>query len=782
MKGLLGIVLIGALLPCASGVAGERGVRETNDAHWARLSDRAQIELIVDEMRGTAAPAGIPTKASDGETTSSQASRADRVAIRIDGSQAVITTARGERLVMEKSGGRWILTGGGVAETRAAIPAPEPVVGSGMSTGASFAPEPMSREFGVERLTRTVTETRLQRTLFSTPEKTASWYRARYSATAPFVRATYVQFVTDPGWNRLVYGNLNRWIRTLAVPGPSAIAVDSDGRVFVGESASNAIAVYHLAGEGDDMQLQFLWRIPDVVPTDIALDDRGTPLVTGDDLLYVADAVHHRVLCYALENSSATLTSSWEGYETPSVVAVGRRNGASSGMLYVVDRIGKRLRVFQRDGASLTEVGAFTGSSASYLKSVKVDHFGGVYAVDNTGNALLKFSSTLELLDTAEGVTFDALAAVEIPFGRIEVDGEPPVWAGFDQVFAVERWSPTGGAQRLALGIRLKDVRFASDGDRGLVVNKFTLTDAADLRVRVLRDGETIRTLAGSWMVAGGKSIVWDRRDEAGRYIPPGTYRYEITARSAYRDAATVSIAAITMPLYYQEDCGSVRANDDPHVVRGQAVRWGALPSESANRDPERVLYRFTGLRAGGKYEVAAEFGAGDGEERLQVLVAGGRALQEPVRVGAQPVRTGYVPVPADCISGGEVTIGVERRGGPDASVTQLWLKETGSGISTQPVDASLPDAFALEQNYPNPFNPVTTIRFALPEPAQVTLKVYSITGQEVATLVNDRREAGTYAVPFDALSQGKTLASGVYFYQLRAGSFTAARKFILLK
>jgi hypothetical protein len=194
------------------------------------------------------------------------------------------------------------------------------------------------------------------------------------------------------------------------------------------------------------------------------------------------------------------------------------------------------------------------------------------------------------------------------------------------------------------------------------------------------------------------------------------------------------------------------------------------------------VLYRFTGLRTGATYEVAAEFGAGDGEERLQVLTAGGRSLQEPVRVVGQPVNTGFAPVPEDCIHAGELVIGVERLGGPDASVTRLWLKETGQGISAEPIDASLPATYALEQNYPNPFNPVTTIRFAIPEPAQVTLKVYSITGQEIATLVNERREPGTYAIPFNAAGQGKALASGVYFYQIVAGNYTATRKLILLK
>jgi len=92
---------------------------------------------------------------------------------------------------------------------------------------------------------------------------------------------------------------------------------------------------------------------------------------------------------------------------------------------------------------------------------------------------------------------------------------------------------------------------------------------------------------------------------------------------------------------------------------------------------------------------------------------------------------------------------------------------------------------FSLSQNYPNPFNPSTIIRFSLPAGRQelpmnsfVTLKVYNLLGQEVATLVNEQKPAGNYEVKFDA----SNLASGVYVYRLNAGDFTASQKMLLLK
>jgi len=86
--------------------------------------------------------------------------------------------------------------------------------------------------------------------------------------------------------------------------------------------------------------------------------------------------------------------------------------------------------------------------------------------------------------------------------------------------------------------------------------------------------------------------------------------------------------------------------------------------------------------------------------------------------------------------------------------------------------------SFLLEQNYPNPFNPNTVISYQLPVGGDVTLKVYDILGNEIATLVNEYKPVGRYEVEFNA----SALPSGVYFYQLKAGEFISTKKMILLK
>jgi hypothetical protein len=89
-----------------------------------------------------------------------------------------------------------------------------------------------------------------------------------------------------------------------------------------------------------------------------------------------------------------------------------------------------------------------------------------------------------------------------------------------------------------------------------------------------------------------------------------------------------------------------------------------------------------------------------------------------------------------------------------------------------------LPDEFKLHQNFPNPFNPTTNILFSLPREEKVLLRVFNVLGKEVRTILNEVKPAGTHLVTFES----KSLASGVYFYSIEAGSFSSTKKFILLK
>ncbi len=127
-----------------------------------------------------------------------------------------------------------------------------------------------------------------------------------------------------------------------------------------------------------------------------------------------------------------------------------------------------------------------------------------------------------------------------------------------------------------------------------------------------------------------------------------------------------------------------------------------------------------------------------------------------------------------------------------DSSIKILPFEFINGEISLSPsvgvkeTQNSLPSEFRLYQNYPNPFNPTTTIQFDIPKTSFVSLKIYNLLGQEVATLVNEEKQVGKYEVKFDK----SNLASGVYLYQLKAvdnstnsgQSFIQTKKMLYLK
>lgn len=98
------------------------------------------------------------------------------------------------------------------------------------------------------------------------------------------------------------------------------------------------------------------------------------------------------------------------------------------------------------------------------------------------------------------------------------------------------------------------------------------------------------------------------------------------------------------------------------------------------------------------------------------------------------------------------------------------------SGI--QHISAEMPTSYSLEQNYPNPFNPITNVKFSIVNSEQVKLFVYDAMGREVQTLVNESLKPGTYEATFD----GSQLTSGVYFYKILTGDYSATKKMLLLK
>ncbi len=123
----------------------------------------------------------------------------------------------------------------------------------------------------------------------------------------------------------------------------------------------------------------------------------------------------------------------------------------------------------------------------------------------------------------------------------------------------------------------------------------------------------------------------------------------------------------------------------------------------------------------------------------------------------------------------------------PEKSDVGEYLKSLGdvpltTGVAEN-VGASLPLIYTLAQNYPNPFNPSTVIQYELPQPSEVKVEIFSITGQLVRRLVDERQLAGRHEVAWDGFDRnGRLVASGTYFYLLRTDHFGASKKMLLVK
>jgi len=118
-----------------------------------------------------------------------------------------------------------------------------------------------------------------------------------------------------------------------------------------------------------------------------------------------------------------------------------------------------------------------------------------------------------------------------------------------------------------------------------------------------------------------------------------------------------------------------------------------------------------------------------------------------------------------------------------ESQIEEGILKPVISDEELAENSTSIPTAFNLSQNYPNPGNPTTTIRFQLPQSRHVVLKIFNILGQQIKTLVDDYREAGTYSVIWDGRdNQGIEMPSGIYLYVLKAGDKVFTKKLTLLK
>jgi hypothetical protein len=187
-----------------------------------------------------------------------------------------------------------------------------------------------------------------------------------------------------------------------------------------------------------------------------------------------------------------------------------------------------------------------------------------------------------------------------------------------------------------------------------------------------------------------------------------------------------------------------------------------ATLNTSVNSTVKGVVWRPSSTNGGstGVYALHAEYGSG-----RVVFVGDSSPADDGTGQSGNSLYTGW----AEEASGDHAKLHLNG---------SLWLAKV-TGVVTETEDFKVsPKTFELKQNYPNPFNPTTTISYQLPVASFTSLKVFDVMGNEVASLVNEIRPAGTYQISFNA----QNLPSGVYIYRLNSGSVIESKKMMLLK
>jgi len=413
------------------------------------------------------------------------------------------------------------------------------------ASAGTFRPAELLPEAGIEVLDRTVAREKLDRELFGEPHASVVVGRVDVYGRFPYLEARYFQVVSDPQWNRLLFGQTDRGLDAFdgsetsfgALSEPRGMSSDENGRVYVADTGNDRVLVFETSSEYDEMRLEPVFAIEGLHrPHDVVFSNGGTPFDGSDDRLYVADTGANRIVRVDVHGDRGRIVSeigglgSGEGrFAGPTAITVGRFDGHDEESVYVADSHSKRLVRLVDLGTGLAWDGALAHDLPE-ITALDTDHWGNVYAASPRGGEIRKFTRDMLPVDSLRD-GLDHPRGIHVPLVTVRDHRRGTVErAGRGSAVVVEHWGETSGLRRLDLGVDVKNVAVDDENLR------FTLTDRATVTARVHGADREMTDVALGTLDAGDRAAALE---DVLAGAAMGEARIELVAVSTYDDAST---------------------------------------------------------------------------------------------------------------------------------------------------------------------------------------------------------------------------------------------------
>ena len=454
----------------------------------------------------------------------------------------------------------------------------------------TFAPKPIAPEYGVDVFTRSVARSMIGRDLFDSPYATVTISNVDVYDRFPYVESRHFEVVSDPRWNRLVFGELGQGFDAWsgagstfgALSGPRGLAVDEQDRLYVADAGNNRVLVFQAASEYGHMKLTPLYSIDGLGgPYGVAYSDGGTPFQPGDDMLFIAETGRNRVSAWSLGATGAEkrselgdLGSGPGRFAGPMALTVGRKDGVNTSELYVADAHSRRIVHLRLDHGSLKWIGE-APIAADVVTSMDTDEWGNVYAAAPQQGVVRKFNPDLDPVADLHG-GLSQPRSVHIPFFTVHDHRDGSVArVGQPNALSIDQWSEAGGVRLWDLGVSVDGLSVAG-GDEPTA--SFTLTDQASVTLDVVNaaDGHVLVSRPVGTMGAGAQSITLVK-DDLRWIASPTDLMLRVSATSGYGNGVTATAQA----PFHADGGGNV-------ALPNQALLLGNWPN------PARAFTRIT--------------------------------------------------------------------------------------------------------------------------------------------------------------------------------------------